>query len=86
MLFISYDKLNKNNNNGDENNNDVEIGEEYNDEELNESSFHPIKPSVNKELKIMAHDIMNTPGGTVMFKRKVENFTSRIKTTKNEIP
>ena len=79
-------KLNKNNNNGDENNNDVEIGEEYNDEELNESSFHPIKPSVNKELKIMAHDIMNTPGGTVMFKRKVENFTSRIKTTKNEIP
>ena len=81
-------KLNKNNNNGDDNNNnnDLNIGEEYNNEDLSGISFDQIKPSINKELKIMAHDIMNTPGGTTMFKKKVENFKTKIKSNRNEVP
>ena len=34
----------------------------------------------------MAHDIMNTPGGTTMFKKKVENFKTKIKSNRNEVP
>ena len=64
--------------------NDYKIGEVYNDESLDNSTFHQIKPGLNRELRMMTHDLFNTPDNASVYKKKVENITTRLKQTKRD--
>ena len=64
-----------------ENEKEIEINtkdiEESNNDDI-ASSFSQKKPYNNKELKIIAQDIISTPMGLPMYKSKIEGFSSRM--------
>ena len=66
--------------------NELKLGEIYNDESLDNSSFHQIKPGLNKELRMMTHDLFNTPDNASVYHKKIANITTRLKQTKREVP
>ena len=68
-----------------QNKEDENIGEEYNGEDFSGDSFKQIKPNANKEIKIMAHDIMNTPGNMTSYRKKIQNLSTRIKQGKTDV-
>ena len=59
--------------------NELKLGEIYNDESLDNSSFHQIKPGLNKELRMMTHDLFNTPDNASVYHKKIANITTRLK-------
>ena len=60
------------------------FGEEYNDEDLDISSFNQIKPIV-KNIKIMTKELMETPGEAPIYDKRIKTLTSRMLLYKNEI-
>ena len=67
---------------------EIEINTKDIDEDINDdimSSFTQKRPSINKELKIIAQDIINTPLNLPTYKNKIKVFSSRMKLYKNEI-
>ena len=67
---------------------EIEINTKDIDEDINDdimSSFTQKRPSINKELKIIAQDIINTPLNLPTYKNKIKVFSSRMKLYQNEI-
>ena len=64
---------------------ELSIGQNYIDDESNMSAFSQKRTMYNKDFKFRAQDIINTPVEISTYRKKIELFTTRLKSYRNDI-